>query len=444
MARKTEEFFYMEDGKQQDCDLHNPILRGKRSHVSKELLAELGLPEDFCDPLIDEDKLNKIRTKHKKKNIDEAFNEKLHKRRPKGTPKGGQFAPKYLSMYSKKNDIQPNDLELEKTSANIWAGLKPLHGYIPHSVRGAFFTSTIGDFIDKMDADNDGDKLNEPLQKIHQLIKKAVGNTPIIFTSSGLSQEDNKDSMGYYKPGNLPGSNIPYYTNSEIVVLVDKITTGLWADKYLQNYIITHEMIHAATVEGIRNSKEIQHYIKGIMNIVENSLIGLAGEKEYVTPNDLGIDVKNSRLFATTRIPANMKNPQYNYDYGHLPNTDKPIGLYGLDNQYEFVAEAMSNISFQQALTKIKLDDEQADVLGLPDWARASNLWDTFLCIIRKILGLPDDKKYFNALDAITSVVERQALQTYPNLKDDKNKYLQAVPSHRLFERIREACKKIE
>lgn len=70
---------------------------------------------------------------------------------------------------------------------------------------------------------------------------------------------------------------------------------------------------------------------------------------------------------------------------------------------HEFLAEAVSNLSFQNALAKIQVSESMAKALGLKEWAGKS-VWRAFTEFVHNLLGLP--KEQLSALDAALSLTE--------------------------------------
>jgi len=76
---------------------------------------------------------------------------------------------------------------------------------------------------------------------------------------------------------------------------------------------------------------------------------------------------------------------------------------YGFTNEHEFMAEAVSNLSFQNELIRIKIPDKVAEAIGIPEW-RKKSLWSAFVDTIQRLLRI-DDRGY-NALEAALKLTE--------------------------------------
>lgn len=68
--------------------------------------------------------------------------------------------------------------------------------------------------------------------------------------------------------------------------------------------------------------------------------------------------------------------------------------LYGLKDPYEFVAEAFSNADFQRALKRVKLD-------------RSDSVWDAFVKLVRRLLGLDNDPTPGDGLEAVMMLTDQ-------------------------------------
>ena len=80
---------------------------------------------------------------------------------------------------------------------------------------------------------------------------------------------------------------------------------------------------------------------------------------------------------------------------------EDPSVHYGLENEHEFLAEAMTNAEFQQRLLGTPLSPQMQKAFGLK--AGMTTAWHAFLKMVGKAVGLPTDQ--LTALHALVKVV---------------------------------------
>lgn len=116
------------------------------------------------------------------------------------------------------------------------------------------------------------------------------------------------------------------------------------------HYVILHEAIHAATYRVMANDADLLSEVRTLMSFMEQT-------------------------------------------HGNA---------YALKNEYEFIAEAMSNPDFQRAMQNTILPADIAAQYGLNVGRRLRSAWDWFLNSVRRALGLPAGT--FSVFDATMRV----------------------------------------
>lgn len=86
--------------------------------------------------------------------------------------------------------------------------------------------------------------------------------------------------------------------------------------------------------------------------------------------------------------------------YVRYAEQQHPENFYGFKDMDEFIAEAFSNPKFQEYLASVKLPPRAITRLGLD--ARARSVWDLFVEVVRRVLGLPS--AHGTALHAVMRV----------------------------------------
>ena len=129
-------------------------------------------------------------------------------------------------------------------------------------------------------------------------------------------------------------------------------------------HVILHELLHELTVEGLTSDPEFMKSIQDMMVAVQ----------------------------------AYMQSPDYTSKYGNKP-------LYGMSNPQEFVAEALTNDTFQSMLKRV----------AYKSTGKADSVWDEFINSISKfferIFGVSKESTVLDeALNVITSKIDGKAL----------------------------------
>ena len=157
-------------------------------------------------------------------------------------------------------------------------------------------------------------------------------------------------------------------------------------------HVLTHEVIHAATARMINNTPALSASIEAL--------------REYVVSYTGGIN--------------DLTGNQW----------------YGLRNEHELVAEAMSNAAFQNFLKDVQISDTLARQLGIREW-RKYTTWDAFVDVLRRAFGLPP--KGATALEAAISLTERAMLDKLPA---DESTYMDRMLADQRRNRLVEAIRR--
>lgn len=110
-------------------------------------------------------------------------------------------------------------------------------------------------------------------------------------------------------------------------------------------HILLHEVAHAVTVRQISDVPNARNTIEGLMRLA----------RRWGDDNEVEVSL----------------------EYGSKLN-------YSFSNAYEFIAEAFSNQHFQEFLSKIPLDQQTAEYLGLRE--RSVSAWDAVRNFVRKAI----------------------------------------------------------
>jgi hypothetical protein len=92
---------------------------------------------------------------------------------------------------------------------------------------------------------------------------------------------------------------------------------------------------------------------------------------------------------------------------------------YGFSNNFEFIAEAMSNPKLQEQLATIPLSDELAGQLNIANW-KAKTVWQAIVSAVRQLLQLPPN--YHTVLEGALRVSE-YAMRETSNIRTTKKPY---------------------
>jgi hypothetical protein len=214
---------------------------------------------------------------------------------------------------------------------------------------------------------------------------EAVGDTKIhVVTEADLLAAGHKPGKngrlwgGLYRP--LHGDIL---INEEIL-----------ADPATFAHTIVHEVVHAATVARLSHGGGVVS-VRALMD----------------------------------ELLANHGN-KYMFEVTDGLNTDQVNEQYGFDNEYEFIAEAMSNPEFQAFLARTPISEDLAKQLNMKEW-KAATLWNAFVEIVRKALHLPPGST--SALEAAISITERLA---HRHLPAEQKQYADRVAKHRRGESL--------
>lgn len=204
-------------------------------------------------------------------------------------------------------------------------------------------------------SDNKGNIINfhplEPKQRLSDVLDKLPKN-PIIDKIKELlpdlpvyvaSEEDMKKMSG------VDNSLGYYHSQFNHIILNDRVEA---MDQLA--HVVTHEAVHAATIHGMQSNPPLYN---------------------------LGM-----RLMDSARAQG---------------VNDK---TYAFTNPYEFVAEALSNPKFQEALKDTIISRDLAEQLGMAKW-KQNTAWGGFINFIRNMFGLPE--KSYSILEAAASIGER-------------------------------------
>lgn len=172
-----------------------------------------------------------------------------------------------------------------------------------------------------------------------------------------------------------PGRVITFVSNNDGPGYYDGKETVVDARYSSENYtigenghpiehVILHELLHELTVEGLTSDPEFMKSIQDMMVAVQ----------------------------------AYMQSPDYTSKYGNKP-------LYGMSNPQEFVAEALTNDTFQSMLKRV----------AYKSTGKADSVWDEFINSISKfferIFGVTQGSSVLDeALVVITSKIDGKAL----------------------------------
>lgn len=87
-----------------------------------------------------------------------------------------------------------------------------------------------------------------------------------------------------------------------------------------------------------------------------------------------------------------------------VKRADPSMNDYGLKDAHEFLAEALTNPVFQDALRQIKISKELAEQFGMQQHSKLTRMWDGLVELVRKSLGLHPSE--FTALEAAMRATE--------------------------------------
>jgi hypothetical protein len=187
-----------------------------------------------------------------------------------------------------------------------------------------------------------------------------------------------------------------YYQNGgHWVVLSDKVQT---LDPAMQTHIILHELVHAATVAGL-NWGPASRAVKAVMDEVRarGGTLKIAGRAQSIS------------------------------------------ATYGMLNEREFLAEALTNPEFQEWLANTPISAELAARLNMPEWRNAT-LWKALVVTIRRMLNLPANMT--SALEAALSLAERATWALDPDAEAQFSR--NAIEARRLKTAVLEQADPIE
>jgi len=183
---------------------------------------------------------------------------------------------------------------------------------------------------------------------IHNMISKRVtdlvGDVETVVVNKSRMKEIASDA-GLDVDKGIP-TGLYFQRDDKIVILQDAL-----ADPGSQ-FVMLHEAIHAATSHVIDSDENLRSEIRSLMEFV----------KQHT-----------------------------NRDH------------YGLTDEHEFIAEAMSAPDFQLTLHSIRLTPEMSASFGLGGAIRTA--WDWFVMSVRRALGLP--KGVHSAFDAAMQISDR-------------------------------------
>lgn len=119
----------------------------------------------------------------------------------------------------------------------------------------------------------------------------------------------------------------------------------------------------------------------------------------------------------------------------HFPRTEGMPKPYGFTNEREFVAEAFSNSAFQDYLFSQKTPRALAEKFGLQG---RPTLWQSFVQMVRRILGMPDTSESVSLLESTIRTgfrimeQQRQLLEKNQNALDRESGRgeVRAAPRH--------------
>ena len=147
-----------------------------------------------------------------------------------------------------------------------------------------------------------------------------------------------ENQIDFMAPNQIPGG---LYFHDENAIYLNRVLHDV------RPHIALHEAIHAATVHAMDSDADLKSEIRTLMAIVRNTAAG---------------------------------------------------NQYGMTNEYEFMAEAMSNPEFQAMLRYTELAPDVARQYGLHSGRALRSAWDFFMSAIRRALGFPPG--VYTALDA--------------------------------------------
>ena len=179
-----------------------------------------------------------------------------------------------------------------------------------------------------------------------------------------------------------PGKFNPNYADPQSSTIDVTITPSRTGKSFFRH--VAHEMIHAATVFRYASTPWFRRRI--------NKLWLTAVERTLGTSKDFDMD-KVRELTKTNPDGA------YNYIFDFLtsePGDVEVTGqraslnvLYGLTSPREFIAEAFTNIAFQETLASMKLDPTGNTIFAHKDYRpRFKNFLKVFFNEIKKTLGI--------------------------------------------------------
>jgi hypothetical protein len=210
------------------------------------------------------------------------------------------------------------------------------------------------------------------LNMIRKKLLSAVGNVQIYI----VSDEDfdfiaNDPQNPKFKVRAYHNFNM--YTKEDYVVLPLRL---LNSPELV--HVVMHELVHSATIEA------------------------LVKPADYMKMLDIKYNI--DRIMDAVRKAGLDYNPKTGENYG-------------MTTVEEFVAEALSNPDFQEALSRVKISEELAKELGLPAW-RAQSLYSAVINSIRELLntlvGLNLPYRSSTALEAIVQQSEQLMLGKLP------------------------------
>ena len=176
---------------------------------------------------------------------------------------------------------------------------------------------------------------------ISKRIAGIVGDVPVHVVSPDRMARlygVDEDQIVTMSPGEIPGGL--YFPGEHAIYINSELPST-------RTRVILHEAVHAATVKTMDKDAELRSEIRTLMSLVKNGNIG---------------------------------------------------NQYGMKNEYEFLAEAMSNPEFQTMLRYVELPPDVARQYGLHTGRILRTAWDFFVNSIRRALGFPAG--VYTALDA--------------------------------------------
>lgn len=220
--------------------------------------------------------------------------------------------------------------------------------------------------------------LNAPVKTTHTLnyaishdvmrkLREVVGNTPVHILKDHV--------MDAYDPR----ASALYDDQANMIYLRESAMKNRAA---LQHDII-HEAMHSATIEALKRNPEAADTVRMMMDEFDHAL---KNPEQFL---DRYTAIGSAQLF------MDMQNSKYAF-------TD----------EFEFVAEMMSNPQMQRLMGQVTISDQLRKRLGLDV---KMSLKDAFVRLIRQILGIPNDSRNISMIEA--------ALKMSDDLISDTSRY---------------------